>query len=94
MQMYWHAYVETFAANAYLLKYFIVIFKNNDTHWKREFEMPKLVIMWCDAFDNFLTDQYDHILIWDVDVQIWTLGNKILSMTSSNCKGPVAQAVY
>jgi len=49
-----------------------------------QFETLKLVITWCDAFDNFLTDQYNHILIWDVDVQIWTLDNKILSMTSSN----------
>jgi len=47
-------------------------------------DMLKLVITWCDTFDNFLTDQYNHILIWDVDVQIWTLDNKILSMTSSN----------
>jgi len=31
------------------------------------FETLKLVIMWCDAFDNFLTDQYNHILIWDID---------------------------
>ena len=78
MQMYWHiTYVETFVVNAYLLKYFIAIFKNR-------FETLKLVIMWCDAFDNFLTDQYNYILIWDVDVRIWMLDNKIHLMTSSN----------
>ena len=32
--------------------------------------MVKLVIMWFDAFDNFVADQYDHTLIWDLDVQI------------------------
>ena len=53
--------------NAYLLKYFIAISKNR-------FETLKLVITWCDAFDNFLTDPYN---IWDVDVQIWMLDNKI-----------------
>src|SRR5882762_5663505 len=63
-----------FVVNAYLLKYFIAIFKKT----------LKLVITWCDTFDNFLTDQYNHILIWDIDVRIWTLDNKILSMTSSN----------
>ena len=78
MQMYWHiTYAETFVVNAYLLKYFIAIFKNR-------FETLKLVITWCDAFDNFLTDQYNHILIWDIDVWIWMLDNKIHLMTSSN----------
>ena len=74
MQMYWHiTYVETFVVNAYLLKYFIAIFKNR-------FETLKLVITWCDAFDNFLTDPYN---IWDVDVQIWMLDNKIHLMILS-----------
>jgi hypothetical protein len=37
---------------------------------KENLKHSKLVITWCDAFDNFLTDQYKHILIWDVDVRL------------------------
>jgi hypothetical protein len=74
-------YAETFVVNAYLLKYFIVIFKNNNTCQKREFEMLKAshhMVRCIWQFFDWSMQTYPHLGCR------CPLGNEILSVTSSN----------